>query len=82
MQVEVVLKSPAPVKPKQSDKSQAKHAPVADRDSDDELVNEPKRKRKARDVVDDRSTKQQRSTTGRLRQSGRIPSQSAQFVQK
>ncbi|KAG8726696.1 hypothetical protein FRC11_014683, partial [Ceratobasidium sp. 423] len=56
MQVEVVLKSPAPAKPKNGKstsvikaKSKLQRAPTADHDSDEEVVEEPRRKRKAQD---------------------------------
>ncbi|KAG8715648.1 hypothetical protein FRC11_001914 [Ceratobasidium sp. 423] len=59
-------KSPAPVKPKAATKLKSKlqHAPTVGRDSDDEVitVEEPGRKRKAKDTPGEPPAKQQRST--------------------
>ncbi|KAG8681552.1 hypothetical protein FRC11_000973, partial [Ceratobasidium sp. 423] len=81
----VVLKSPAPVKPKvraslplaqartsqqggkvmtstTKVKSKLQHAPTPDHDSDDEVVEEPRRKRKAKDTPNEPPAKQQQLT--------------------
>ncbi|KAG8684833.1 hypothetical protein FRC11_011538, partial [Ceratobasidium sp. 423] len=69
MQVEVILKSPAPAKPKNGKstsaikaKSKLQRAPMADHDSDEEVVEEPRCKHKAQDPPDELPAKQQRLT--------------------
>ncbi|KAG8684347.1 hypothetical protein FRC11_012226, partial [Ceratobasidium sp. 423] len=66
MQVEVILKSPAPAKPKNGKsssaikaKSKLQHAPTANHNSDEEVVEEPQCKHKAQDSSNEPPAKQQ-----------------------